>query len=99
MRDAWRNLSCPLLCDFASRALYCFQPPLFDEAPPENSKNTEKTMCSQCTPLTKVSVTNKVRKVDMLEGVSVVRSEKVNDELILDGNDIELVSRSCTLIN
>ncbi|MED6179215.1 60S ribosomal protein L9 [Stylosanthes scabra] len=35
----------------------------------------------------------------MLEGVSVVRSEKVKDELILDGNDIELVSRSCALIN
>lgn len=40
-----------------------------------------------------------VRKVDMLEGVSVVRSEKVKDELIVDGNDIELVSRSCALIN
>ncbi|KAG5022637.1 hypothetical protein JHK85_018979 [Glycine max] len=53
-------VSCPLLCNFASRALYCFQPPLFDEAPLENSKNTEKTKCSQCTPSTKVSVTNKV---------------------------------------
>ena len=41
----------------------------------------------------------KVRKVDMLEGVTVLRSEKVKDELILDGNDIELVSRSCALIN
>nr|GMC98649.1 60S ribosomal protein L9-like [Ipomoea batatas] len=41
----------------------------------------------------------KVRKVDMLEGVSVIRSEKVKDELVLDGNDIELVSRSCALIN
>ncbi|KAF7830817.1 60S ribosomal protein L9 [Senna tora] len=40
-----------------------------------------------------------VRKVDMLDGVSVIRSEKVKDELILDGNDIELVSRSCALIN
>lgn len=35
----------------------------------------------------------------MLDGVTVVRSEKVKDELILDGNDIELVSRSCALIN
>lgn len=35
----------------------------------------------------------------MLEGVSVVRSEKVKDELIVNGNDIELVSRSCALIN
>ncbi|KAG2680587.1 hypothetical protein I3843_11G106300 [Carya illinoinensis] len=41
----------------------------------------------------------KVRKVNMLEGVSILRSEKVKDELILDGNDIELVSRSAALIN
>lgn len=40
-----------------------------------------------------------VRKVDMLEGVSILRSEKVKDELILDGNDVELVSRSAALIN
>ncbi|EXB53783.1 60S ribosomal protein L9 [Morus notabilis] len=41
----------------------------------------------------------KVRKVDMLEGVSIIRSDKVKDELVLDGNDIELVSRSAALIN
>ncbi|XP_043713504.1 60S ribosomal protein L9-like [Telopea speciosissima] len=41
----------------------------------------------------------KVRKVDMLDGVTVIRSEKVKDELILGGNDIELVSRSAALIN
>ncbi|KAH9608178.1 hypothetical protein KSS87_005375 [Heliosperma pusillum] len=41
----------------------------------------------------------KVRKVDMLDGVSILRSEKVKDELVLDGNDIELVSRSAALIN
>ncbi|XP_011075872.1 60S ribosomal protein L9-1 [Sesamum indicum] len=41
----------------------------------------------------------RVRKVDMLEGVTVVRSEKVKDELVLEGNDIELVSRSAALIN
>ncbi len=41
----------------------------------------------------------KVRKVAMLEGVSIIRSEKVKDELVLDGNDIELVSRSAALIN
>ncbi|KAK2988128.1 hypothetical protein RJ640_017460 [Escallonia rubra] len=41
----------------------------------------------------------KVRKVQMLDGVSILRSEKVKDELVLDGNDIELVSRSAALIN
>ncbi|KAG8057184.1 hypothetical protein GUJ93_ZPchr0002g23683 [Zizania palustris] len=41
----------------------------------------------------------KVRKVDMLDGVTILRSEKVKDELILDGNDVELVSRSAALIN
>ncbi|CAO2838465.1 unnamed protein product [Amaranthus hypochondriacus] len=41
----------------------------------------------------------RVRKVDMLEGVTILRSEKVKDELVLDGNDIELVSRSAALIN
>ncbi|KAL1198447.1 Large ribosomal subunit protein uL6x [Cardamine amara subsp. amara] len=41
----------------------------------------------------------KVRKVDMLDGVKIVRSEKVKDEIVLEGNDIELVSRSCALIN
>ncbi|KAE8694674.1 60S ribosomal protein L9 [Hibiscus syriacus] len=41
----------------------------------------------------------KERKVDMLEGVSIVRSEKVKDEIALDGNDVELVSRSAALIN
>ncbi|XP_050290772.1 60S ribosomal protein L9-like [Quercus robur] len=41
----------------------------------------------------------KVRKVDMLDGVTILRSEKVKDELVLNGNDIELVSRSVALIN
>ncbi|XP_054786358.1 60S ribosomal protein L9-like [Prosopis cineraria] len=41
----------------------------------------------------------KVRKVEMLDGVSIERSEKVKDELMLSGNDIELVSRSAALIN
>ncbi|CAI0454826.1 unnamed protein product [Linum tenue] len=40
-----------------------------------------------------------VRKVDMLDGVTVIRSEKTKDELVLDGNDVELVSRSAALIN
>ncbi|KAF6166962.1 hypothetical protein GIB67_030655 [Kingdonia uniflora] len=41
----------------------------------------------------------KVRKVDMLDGVTILRSDKVKDELVLDGNDVELVSRSAALIN
>jgi len=35
----------------------------------------------------------------MFEGVSSFRSEKVEDELILDGNDKEPVSKSCAFIN
>ncbi|KAJ7959472.1 60S ribosomal protein L9-like [Quillaja saponaria] len=41
----------------------------------------------------------KVRKVDMLDGVNILRSENIKGELVLDGNDIELVSRSCADIN
>nr|CDM82967.1 unnamed protein product [Triticum aestivum] len=40
-----------------------------------------------------------VRKVDILDGVTILMSEKVRDEIVLDGNDIELVSHSTTLIN
>jgi large subunit ribosomal protein L9e len=39
------------------------------------------------------------RVVKMLPGVSVVRSEKVKDEIVLTGNDIDLVSQSAALIH
>merc|ERR1711991_1226152 len=39
-----------------------------------------------------------VRQVKMLPGVTVRPSEKQKDELILEGNDLELVSRSAALI-
>lgn len=35
-----------------------------------------------------------VRRVPMLEGVKIIRSEKTKDELVLTGNDIEKVSQS-----
>lgn len=41
----------------------------------------------------------KVRKVDMLQGVTVVRDERAKDQLLLEGNDIDLVSRSAALIH
>ncbi|KAK8942354.1 60S ribosomal protein L9 [Platanthera zijinensis] len=45
------------------------------------------------------TILHHVRKVDMLDDISILRSEKAKDELILDDNDIELVSRSAALIN
>lgn len=41
----------------------------------------------------------RVRVVNMLSGVKIARSADVKDELVLSGNDIELVSRSCSLIH
>eukprot|EP00898_Chlorokybus_atmophyticus_P001502 jgi/Chlat1/2352/Chrsp17S02625 len=40
----------------------------------------------------------KVRRVQMLDGVSIQRTT-AKDEVAVEGNDIELVSRSCALIN
>merc|ERR1712072_949606 len=40
-----------------------------------------------------------VRRVPMLKGVTVVRSEDVKDEIVLSGNDIEKVSQSAANIN
>ncbi|KAK2077447.1 60S ribosomal protein L9 [Prototheca wickerhamii] len=53
---------------------------------------------------TKVEIRNflgekRVRVVNMLAGVSCERSSAVKDELVLTGNDIELVSRSAALIH
>jgi len=39
-----------------------------------------------------------VRVVDALEGVTVSRSADVKDEIVLVGNDIQNVSRTCALI-
>ena len=39
----------------------------------------------------------RVRKVTMLEGVKVTRNAQIKDELIIEGNDLELVSRSAAL--
>ena len=40
-----------------------------------------------------------VRKVPMLEGVKIIRSEKVKDELTLTGNDVEKVSQSAANVH
>lgn len=36
----------------------------------------------------------RVRRIAMLDGVSIVKSDDVKDQVVLTGNDIELVSRS-----
>ena len=41
----------------------------------------------------------RVRIVRMLAGVTIERSSAVKDELVISGNDVELVSRSAALIN
>ena len=41
----------------------------------------------------------RVRKVTMLEGVTVTRSPQIKDELLLEGNDVELVSRSAAMVS
>ncbi|KAJ9530405.1 component of cytosolic 80S ribosome and 60S large subunit [Haematococcus lacustris] len=41
----------------------------------------------------------RVRVVNMLPGCTVTRSENVKDELVVVGNSIENVSRSCALIS
>jgi len=40
-----------------------------------------------------------IRKVPMLDGVKVVRSEKTKDEIVLTGNDVELVSQSAANVH
>eukprot|EP00245_Coleochaete_scutata_P017741 TRINITY_DN885_c0_g1_i1.p1 TRINITY_DN885_c0_g1~~TRINITY_DN885_c0_g1_i1.p1 ORF type:complete len:193 (-),score=47.05 TRINITY_DN885_c0_g1_i1:579-1157(-) len=61
--------------------------------------NASITNSKDCIEIRNFLGEKKVRKVDMLSGVTVTRSEKVKDELVLEGNDIELVSRSAALIN
>ena len=39
-----------------------------------------------------------VRVVDAHSGVTVKRSSDVKDEIVLEGNDIQNVSRTCALI-
>ena len=39
----------------------------------------------------------RVRRVTMLDGVKILRSPAIKDELLIEGNDLELVSRSAAL--
>ena len=37
------------------------------------------------------------RKIDMPEGVKIIRKEDIKDEIVIEGNDITQVSRSCKI--
>ena len=41
----------------------------------------------------------RVRRIEMLEGVTIDKNENSKDELIINGNDVEMVSLSAALIN
>jgi large subunit ribosomal protein L9e len=41
----------------------------------------------------------RTRKIEMLQDTKISRSDTVKDQLVLTGNDIEAVSRSCALIH
>jgi large subunit ribosomal protein L9e len=41
----------------------------------------------------------RVRRIAMMEGVTIEKAENAKDELVIQGNDLELVSRSAALIN
>jgi len=41
----------------------------------------------------------RVRRVEALEDTKIIRSNDVKDQLILEGNNIEAVSRTCALIH
>lgn len=41
----------------------------------------------------------RVKRVEMLEGVTIEKPENLKDELVISGNDIDAVSLSCALIN
>ncbi|KAE8791191.1 60S ribosomal protein L9 [Hordeum vulgare] len=61
---------------------------------------TRRTMAAIRTAISHIqNLITGVRKVDVLDGVTILRSEKVKDEIVLDDSDIELVSRSAALIN
>mmetsp|Transcript_16723 Transcript_16723/g.32348 ORF Transcript_16723/g.32348 Transcript_16723/m.32348 type:complete len:195 (-) Transcript_16723:503-1087(-) len=41
----------------------------------------------------------RVRRIEMLEDTKIARSDDVKDQLVLTGNNIEAVSRTCALIH
>lgn len=61
--------------------------------------NINVTKGGECVEIRNFLGEKRVRVVNMLAGCKIERSEAVKDELIISGNDIELVNRSAAMVH
>ena len=61
--------------------------------------NINVTKGGECVEIRNFLGEKRVRVVNMLPGCKIERSEAVKDELVISGNDIELVNRSAAMIH
>ena len=61
--------------------------------------NINVTKGGECVEIRNFLGEKRVRVVNMLAGCKIERSEAIKDELVISGNDIELVNRSAAMIH
>jgi large subunit ribosomal protein L9e len=61
--------------------------------------NINVTKGGECVEIRNFLGEKRVRVVNMLAGCKIERSEAVKDELVISGNDIELVNRSAAMVH